>query len=216
MFRRKKSEVAVPKIPIVPETGGGSVAKPVARPPARQVTPLPVTNPVPARPFTASTSRLSDIPGIGRRRPDTDAYTGAESKTLVVGRDICLNGNNISCDRLVVEGSVEAETVESRIIEISKDGHFKGTAVIENAEISGWFEGNLKVSKRLVIHAGGRVIGKIRYGQLEIEAGGEISGDVKLISPSEGQAEEPLPMEPMSAVKGKSRERQGARNSSRA
>ncbi len=214
MFRRKKSVVAVPKIPIVPETDGGSVAKPVARPSARQVTPLPVTNPVPARPFTASTSRLSNIPGRGPRRPDMDAYTGAESKTLVVGRDICLNGNNILCDRLVVEGSVEAETVESRIIEISKDGHFKGTAVIENAEISGWFEGNLKVSKRLVIHAGGRVIGKIRYGQLEIEAGGEISGDIKLISPPEGQAEEPLPLEPMPVVKGKSREHQGARNAS--
>ena len=216
MFRRKKSLVAVPKIPIVPEADGGSVAKPMARPLARQVTPLPVTNPVPARPFTASTSRLSDIPGIGRRRPDMDAYTGAESKTLVVGRDICLNGNNILCDRLVVEGSVEAEKVESRIVEISKDGHFKGTAVVENAEISGGFEGDLEVSKRLVIHAGGRVIGKIRYGQLEIEAGGEISGDVKLISPSEGQAEEPLPLEPMPAVKEKSREHQGARNASHA
>ena len=214
MFRRKKSVVAVPRIPIVPEANGGSVAKPMARTPARQVTPLPMTNPVPARPFTASANRLSDIPGISRRRPDMDVYTGAESKTLVVGRDICLNGNNILCDRLVVEGSVEAEKVESRIVEISKDGHFKGTAVVENAEISGGFEGDLEVSKRLVIHAGGRVIGKIRYGQLEIEAGGEISGDVKLISPSEGPAEEPLPMEPITAVKGKSRERQGARSAS--
>ncbi|MCZ6886304.1 MAG: polymer-forming cytoskeletal protein [Alphaproteobacteria bacterium] len=212
MFRRKKSEVAVPKIPIVPETGGGSVAKPMAKPPARQVTPLPVANPIPARPFTASTSRLSGIPGMDRRRPDMDTYTGAESKTLVVGRDICLNGHDISCDRLVVEGSVEAEKVESRIIEISKDGHLKGAAVIENAEISGWFEGSLEVSKRLVIHAGGRVIGRIRYGQLEIEAGGEISGDVKLISPSEGETEEPLPLERMTAVERKSRERQGARN----
>ncbi|MCH8095782.1 MAG: polymer-forming cytoskeletal protein [Proteobacteria bacterium] len=216
MFRRKKSVVAVPRIPIVPEADGGSMAKPAAKPSARQVTPLPVTNPVPARPFTASTGRRSDIPGMGRKRPDMDAYTGAESKTLVVGRDIFLNGNNILCDRLVVEGSVEAEKVESRIIEIYKDGHFKGTALIENAEISGWFEGKLKVSKRLVIHAGGRVIGNIRYGQLEVEVGGEISGDVKLIPPSEGQAEEPLPMEPLTAVKGKSRERQGARNASRA
>jgi cytoskeletal protein CcmA (bactofilin family) len=216
MFRRKKSEVAVPKIPVVPETAGGGVAKPMARPPARPVTPLPIANPVPARPFTASTDRLSDIPGMDRRRPDMDVYTGAESKTLVVGRDICLNGNNISCDRLVVEGSVEAETVESRIIEISKDGQFKGAAVIENAEISGGFEGELTVSKRLVIHAGGRVIGRIRYGQLEIEAGGEISGDVKMISPSDGETEEPLPMEPLKAVERKSRERQGARSTTRA
>ncbi len=214
MFRRKKSEVAVPRIPIVPETDGGSLAKPMARPPARQVTPLAVTNPIPARPFTASTGRLSGIPGMDRRRPDMDTYTGAESKTLVVGRDICLNGHDISCDRLVVEGSVEAEKVDSRIIEISKDGQFQGAAAIERAAISGWFEGNLEVSKRLVVHTGGRVIGKIRYGQIEIEAGGEISGDVEVISPSEGQAEEPLPLEPMKAVKGESRGRQGARNAS--
>ena len=75
MFRRKKSVVAVPKIPIVPEADGGSVAKPVATPPARQATPLPVANPVPARPFISEARRHQhsflinqDTPGGGRRR----------------------------------------------------------------------------------------------------------------------------------------------------
>ncbi len=43
----------------------------------------------------------------------------------------------------------------------------------------GRFEGTLTVRKRLVIRATGRVSGTIRYGQIEIECGGRISGDVQ-------------------------------------
>ena len=55
----------------------------------------------------------------------------------------------------------------------------KGTAEIDNADVRGVFEGNLIVRKRLLIRAGGQVSGTIRYGQLEIELGGQICGDVQ-------------------------------------
>jgi cytoskeletal protein CcmA (bactofilin family) len=45
--------------------------------------------------------------------------------------------------------------------------------------VRGRFEGNLVVRKRLFIRATGRVSGTIRYGQLEIERGGQISGDIQ-------------------------------------
>ena len=41
------------------------------------------------------------------------------------------------------------------------------------------FEGNLALRKRLLTKASGRVSGTIRYGQIEIECGGQISGDVQ-------------------------------------
>ena len=47
------------------------------------------------------------------------------------------------------------------------------------AEIRGRFEGTLTVRKRLLIKATGKVVGTIRYGQIEIECGGQISGDVQ-------------------------------------
>jgi cytoskeletal protein CcmA (bactofilin family) len=50
---------------------------------------------------------------------------------------------------------------------------------LEEAEIQGRFEGNLVVRKRLLIMASGQVSGTIRYGQIEIECGGQISGDVQ-------------------------------------
>ena len=66
-----------------------------------------------------------------------------------------------------------------------ESGLFKGSASIEDAEIRGRFEGNLVVRKRLLIKASGRVSGTIRYGQIEIECGGQISGDIQAQPASE-------------------------------
>jgi cytoskeletal protein CcmA (bactofilin family) len=41
------------------------------------------------------------------------------------------------------------------------------------------------VRKRLLIKASGRVSGTIRYGQIEIECGGQISGDIQAQPSSE-------------------------------
>ena len=112
----------------------------------------------------------------------------AEMRKLIVGREICLAGEITSCDRLVVEGSVEANLANCRDVEISESGVYKGSASIEDAEIRGRFEGVLHVRKRLMIRASGRVIGTVRYGQIEIECGGQISGDVQAQPSNEAPA----------------------------
>jgi cytoskeletal protein CcmA (bactofilin family) len=109
--------------------------------------------------------------------PARSASDGKGSK-LIVGPDIKLKGVEITdCDTLVVEGRVEA-SMDSRVIQISEQGVFCGTAGIDIAEIRGRFEGELTVRKQLVIHATGRVTGKIRYGRLTVEDGGELTGDI--------------------------------------
>src|SRR6266550_1779076 len=111
--------------------------------------------------------------------------TEAEVRKLTVGREITLSGEITSCDMLMVEGSVEANLTNCRDVEIAESGLFKGSAAIEDAEIRGRFEGNLVVRKRLLIKASGRVSGTIRYGQIEIECGGQISGDIQAQPSSE-------------------------------
>jgi cytoskeletal protein CcmA (bactofilin family) len=103
-----------------------------------------------------------------------------DEKKLTVGPEIVLSGQITSCDRLVVEGKVEASLTDSRAIEIAESGFFKGTAEIDHAVIGGRFEGTLTVRERLTIRSTGRVQGKIRYGQIEIEPGGEIAGEVQV------------------------------------
>jgi cytoskeletal protein CcmA (bactofilin family) len=97
---------------------------------------------------------------------------------LTVGPNIKLKGVEITdCDTLVVEGTVEA-TMDSRVIQISEQGAFKGSAEIDIAEIRGDFNGTLTVRQKLVIFSTGKVSGKIRYGKLVIEEGGQISGEI--------------------------------------
>ena len=106
---------------------------------------------------------------------------------LIVGPEVKLKGAEIlDCDTLVVEGRVEA-TMDSRVIRIAEQGSFTGKVSIDIAEIHGTFEGELTARHQLIVHATGRVSGKIRYGKLVIDEGGELCGDVNTLS------EKPLP-----------------------
>ncbi len=137
------------------------------------------TSPTP-RPAAAA---APPAPAAAPAAPPPSSSGGAsEGKRLLVGRDIVLSGEITTCDQLVVEGRVEATLSDTRAIEIRESGFFKGNAEIDSAEIDGVFEGNLTVRNRLLIHATGKISGKIRYGMLEVECGGQLSGDVQMVS----------------------------------
>ena len=104
---------------------------------------------------------------------------------------ITLSGEVTSCDKLFIEGSVDVKLTNCRIIEIAEAGLFKGSTTIDEAEVRGRFEGDLVVHNRLLIKATGRVSGTIRYGQIEIECGGQIFGDIQAQSAGGDAFEEP-------------------------
>lgn len=72
--------------------------------------------------------------------------------------------------------------MDSRVIRIAENGAFAGKVSIDIAEIHGSFEGELTARSQLIIHATGRVQGKIRYGKLVIDEGGELCGDINALS----------------------------------
>ncbi|MDD3446006.1 MAG: polymer-forming cytoskeletal protein, partial [Zavarzinia sp.] len=117
----------------------------------------------------------------------------SDDKKLIVGRNIVLSGQITACDKLVVEGRVDATLTDSRVIEITSSGVFKGAAEIDEALIGGVFEGKLICHGRLLIRATGKVKGEIRYGQLEIECGGELVGDINTVQGTSGKAKEAEP-----------------------
>ena len=133
--------------------------------------------------------------------PEAELPPGAR---LIVGPDVKLKGAEIlDCDTLVVEGRVEA-TMDSRVIRIADKGAFSGKVSIDIAEIHGHFEGELTARSQLIIHATGKVSGKIRYGKLLINEGGELCGDINSLSADKSsmrpQREETVL--PLSAVAG--------------
>ena len=107
--------------------------------------------PAPARVgLVEKPSRLPEINGARVRRSDKPRRD--DGKILVVGREI----------------------------EIAETGTFKGQVEFDRADISGIFEGDLMARDHLVVRATGRITGKVRFGELEIERGGQIIGDVQI------------------------------------
>lgn len=134
---------------------------------------------IPYQPTVAPTRNLTDVP-----RPRRDDYPGALSapgqareNRMTVGQEIKLKGEITNCDVLVVEGDVEA-TLDGKMLEVAAGGTYNGTATIESAEILGDFDGTLTVSGLLRVHGTGRVSGMVRYGKIEVQSGGELSGDI--------------------------------------
>ena len=179
-------------IPMKPARPAGQPA--TVAPISRAPTPVPPRTPEPARPAAAEAARPAELgprpaiaPGSapGTAPPPLQPMprrSDNEARKLIVGREISLSGEITSCDKLIVEGSVEANLQNCHDVDIAESGLFKGSATIDEADVRGRFEGNLVVRNRLLIRATGRVTGTIRYGQIEIECGGQIAGDIQVHS----------------------------------
>ena len=136
--------------------GVSAVTKPLSAP-------MPASVPA-ARP--AAAAPLPDMSDGGKR--------------LIVGQGIQMKGEITACDRLVVEGQVEVTLKATRMLEIKPTGHFTGSCEVEEADVSGVYDGNLTVRGRLIVHAGGRVTGDISYGEIELERGAQITGKLSV------------------------------------
>lgn len=190
-FRRKQettkeSQTAAAASPSTPAPAGEPAAA-GARPTVTQFRPEPVRKPA---------EHAAIRPGS--LRPGLEVGEGSK---LIVGRDIRLKGEITACDTLIVEGRIEA-SMDSRVIQVAESGIFKGEASVDQAEIRGRFEGTLTVRDYLLVCATGRITGTVRYGQIEIERGGEIGGDVQVLTKEERnlRAGAPKPVEPAVAT----------------
>lgn len=161
------------------------------KPEASDARPIPAAPmPAAAKPVSAPAFRPQSAPNIAANRVPSPASADARSaspanaakaskRILTVGNDIHMKGEISTCDRLVIEGSVDATLKDVHTLELAETGSFKGTAEVEDAEISGMFEGDLTVNGRLIIYSTGQVRGNVSYDEIEIERGGQLSGSIK-------------------------------------
>ena len=137
-------------------------------------------DPAPARGLMPPAPPSAIQPAHETHRPADKPEERKEAR-LVVGPDIKMKGVEVNdCDTLQVEGRIEA-TLDARVLEITEKGVFSGTVAVDNAVIHGRLEGELTVRKQLIVHATGRVSGKIRYARIKVEEGAELSGEISVL-----------------------------------
>jgi cytoskeletal protein CcmA (bactofilin family) len=151
-------------------------------------TPAPAAAPAqpafrPAAP-SAALAAARPTPAAAAPAPAPVAAPALKTNTkrvLTVGPDIQMKGEITTCDRVVIEGMVDATMKDVHTVELAQSGSLKGTAEVEDAEISGVFEGDLVVRGRLIVYSTGRISGNVTYGEIEIERGGQLTGSVRTV-----------------------------------
>ena len=149
----------------------------------RTFSPTPSVEELPPQP-TAVAAKPVVLP----KPVDKPAATANGSTAhLLVGPGVTLKGEILGCDTLRVEGNVEGNATARQLI-ICASGGVHGTVEIEEGDIEGRFEGTLNVAGRLFLRATGHVNGTLSYGQIEVERGGEILGDIAVRASRGGPA----------------------------
>lgn len=206
MFRRRKPDEpgrsAMPSpapkpSPVTAPTADSGLGVPPFRPVAKEPPAMNKPLSVPTPPQPAAGGAPLRMPGAA---PARSAET-ADRRTLVVGRGISLQGTVQDAERLVVEGTVEASMIHATELAIAQGGVFKGEVEVDDAEIAGTLDGTLTARGTLALRATGKLLGTARCRRLQVEEGGQISGQMQMLTdtPAPRTGDAPAPATAQSA-----------------
>jgi cytoskeletal protein CcmA (bactofilin family) len=100
------------------------------------------------------------------------------------GEGVTFKGSITAPERIVVHGTVEGD-LAARDLLVGPTGTIKGNVRVDLADVQGKILQNIEARVCLSLRKTGRIEGSAVYGEIEIEKGGVLSGEVSSIKGSE-------------------------------
>ena len=122
--------------------------------------------------------RATEIPNLNAARALDVAGDG---KKLTIGKHIKVSGEISGCEKLCVEGDVDATLVGVSVLDVTVNGKMSGHAEVDSAIIAGSFDGTLIVHGHLEIPPGASVRGTISYQSVTVAHGAKLAGTISVL-----------------------------------
>lgn len=106
----------------------------------------------------------------------------ANSREAVIQEDTIIKGEIRNCRQIEIRGYVEGDLAAETVL-IQQGGRLYGTVRTERAEIFGDLQGDIFVKQLISIRSTGSVNGHVRYGQLAMEMGANLSAELRNVPP---------------------------------
>ncbi|HML06779.1 MAG TPA: polymer-forming cytoskeletal protein [Xanthobacteraceae bacterium] len=110
----------------------------------------------------------------------SNVKAGASNGCAFLGEGVKFKGSISVPEKITVHGTLEGD-VESRDLFVGPNGVIKGSVHVDQADVEGTIIENIEAKVCLSLRKSGRIEGKAVYGEIEIEKGGKVSGEVRLI-----------------------------------
>ena len=124
---------------------------------------------------TKTPSIEEDAFGI-KSKLGTGTVNNSES-SLMIGEGVIITGTIKANSKVTIQGAVDGD-IECNSITIIESGNVKGKIKTDTITVEGKAEGEINADDVLNIKSTGHVSGKVFYGEIQIEEGGKISGEI--------------------------------------
>lgn len=105
---------------------------------------------------------------------------GTKDKSIFIGAGVVFKGSIHAPNQAIISGTVEGELV-ARDVLIGASGVVSGTTDADFIDVKGELNQAVTSKKVLIVRTTGKVTGDVTYGELEIERGGKIKGNMKQV-----------------------------------
>ena len=99
------------------------------------------------------------------------------SSSLLIGESVIITGTVKAENEVTIQGSIDGD-VDCHSVLVTKTGNIKGKLKAENIKVEGKVEGEININNLLHINSSGSVNGKVFYGNIQIEEGGKLLGEI--------------------------------------
>lgn len=104
------------------------------------------------------------------------------AREAIIQEDTIIKGKIRNCRQMEIRGFVEGELAAESVL-VHQGGSFYGTLKTDQADIAGLVQGELFVKNLISIRSSGSVNGNVRYGQLAMEMGADLSAELRNVPP---------------------------------
>ena len=126
--------------------------------------------------FKLQTKDITNEAFYSDPKPEVKKETNSSS-SLMIGEGVTITGTIKADNAVNIQGAIDGD-IDCNSLTINKSGNVKGKVKTEIMTVEGKVEGEVNINSILHIKSKGNVTGKIFYGEIEIEEGGKLSGEI--------------------------------------
>ena len=126
--------------------------------------------------FKSQTKDITNEAFYSEPEPEVKEETNSSS-SLMIGEGVTITGTIKADNEVNIHGTIDGD-IDCNSVTINKSGNVKGKVKTEIMTVEGKVEGEININSILHIKSKGNVSGKIFYGEIEIDTGGKLSGEI--------------------------------------
>ena len=108
---------------------------------------------------------------------EEEKKAGNSKSSLMIGEGVTITGTIKANNEVTIQGTIDGD-IECNSVTINKSGNVKGKIKTDTMTVEGKAEGEININDVLNIKSEGNVNGKVFYGEIQIDEGGKLSGEI--------------------------------------